>query len=996
MEILGDFTYKEDLQKIENIFNEGGGSLNMNQFRQAVKSIREDMGNDEIDMLFMKLDVNCDGTVDWHKYLDYMVQEYRERECLEKYIQSHYFPKPMEVVYTNYCEPIVRLLFRRIPQNYLSDVIESRIKLGEYLSITRDGILKKWNDEFKLLYTIDIYQKEDFHTNQKLVIDMTWLFELHMIAVCSTYRDVEFFDLLSHQCKKVFSLGGLDNCVLAMHYWSDGQKGVFCCGDSKGSVLVFISLDVYLYGIFSLKCPSKSAGTGKILVRDLLRNKSMNHLCYKISAVHDNMCKQIRYISDLHAVVSCSSLDDTGMAISKLPYSCRNKVETTVFYSKRGILCFDYSSKCKCLITGGFDCIVRKWNPHISSNSMSQMEGHQCPVDHIAVDTEGFKAISISRDNDLRVWNLLTAVCIQNFRISLVNVPLFAIHYDDDTKVLAFTGMDIGILFSMAKIKEGEKTSHDYPLCTALYNSSFKQVVSGCRGGMVTVWDLMTGKKAVKFMITLGKRQEITAMAFDGPKRRLITGCKDGTLRLWNFMNGSCLAELPNIEAAMVTGILYINRRIYVSGWCNRVFWYLDAKKNEAMDCKQWKCYNSDNIWAMNTYDDQLLVTASCSGDIIAWHISAGQAFCRLNAEQSLETLAPVRVFDTVEQLPLTANLKKKQLSLHKPLMKASSFKSQEKHSRKDDENYYSKPVSSISDKKSNKIITDTNPSWSQQMTKDHLNTTEEKLDQPKLPVHKVHCLRSRKQSSDTAIVLTSSGYGHIYAWSVSPDGGLLGKFQAVSSKETFISTMVTDKNDQILLTGDTNGYLRIWDIENFCHGSKDTDEDSSARTPITAVKLHDLIPKHCRLRGKMTRTKPEELFRDGFNVVTGPPDLLSSWRPHLNGIVHIEYIDKLQIIITASLDCNVRLWRLSGTYIGTFGQDLWNVGLSDHIAKMPSDLQRSASYQTLKVLNEGLNPYWRYELLTDFQEMLHGTDSLASHFQEIARIASEEDKSST
>uniref|UniRef100_A0A8C4X3Y2 EF-hand domain-containing protein n=1 Tax=Erpetoichthys calabaricus TaxID=27687 RepID=A0A8C4X3Y2_ERPCA len=98
MEILGDFTYKEDLQKIENIFNEGGGSLNMNQFRQAVKSIREDMGNDEIDMLFMKLDVNCDGTVDWHKYLDYMVQEYRERECLEKYIQSHYFPKPMEVV----------------------------------------------------------------------------------------------------------------------------------------------------------------------------------------------------------------------------------------------------------------------------------------------------------------------------------------------------------------------------------------------------------------------------------------------------------------------------------------------------------------------------------------------------------------------------------------------------------------------------------------------------------------------------------------------------------------------------------------------------------------------------------------------------------------------------------------------------------------------------------------------------------------------------------
>lgn len=74
---------------------------------------------------------------------------------------------------------------------------------------------------------------------------------------------------------------------------------------------------------------------------------------------------------------------------------------------------------------------------------------------------------------------------------------------------------------------------------------SLFQVVSGCHNGVVSVWEILTGEKIMQFQTSPEKAVEVTAMTFDGPKRRLITGSKDGSLRLWNFNNGALLATLP-------------------------------------------------------------------------------------------------------------------------------------------------------------------------------------------------------------------------------------------------------------------------------------------------------------------------------------------------------------------------------------------------------------------------------------------------------------------
>lgn len=66
---------------------------------------------------------------------------------------------------------------------------------------------------------------------------------------------------------------------------------------------------------------------------------------------------------------------------------------------------------------------------------------------------------------------------------------------------------------------------------------------------MVSVWDILMGEKVMQFQTTPERPVEVTAMAFDGPKRRLITGSKDGTLRVWNFNNGALISELPLVDS---------------------------------------------------------------------------------------------------------------------------------------------------------------------------------------------------------------------------------------------------------------------------------------------------------------------------------------------------------------------------------------------------------------------------------------------------------------
>ena len=100
---LEDQLTNEKLKQLEQIFEEadedGGGGLDMDEFRQAMRVAMGDQLTDhELDILFMKVDTNCDGTVDWDEYLSYMLLEYRGKDDMNIHNLSKPFPKTPYVV----------------------------------------------------------------------------------------------------------------------------------------------------------------------------------------------------------------------------------------------------------------------------------------------------------------------------------------------------------------------------------------------------------------------------------------------------------------------------------------------------------------------------------------------------------------------------------------------------------------------------------------------------------------------------------------------------------------------------------------------------------------------------------------------------------------------------------------------------------------------------------------------------------------------------------
>lgn len=50
------------------------------------------------------------------------------------------------------------------------------------------------------------------------------------------------------------------------------------------------------------------------------------------------------------------------------------------------------------------------------------------------------------------------------------------------------------------------------------------------------------------------------------------------------------------------------------------------------------------------------------------------------------------------------------------------------------------------------------------------------------------------------------------------------------------------------------------------------------------------------------------------------PPQLLTTWKAHLDSVADILYADSLQLVISAGQDRDVKAWKLSGDAIGTDG----------------------------------------------------------------------------
>ena len=279
--------------------------------------------------------------------------------------------------------------------------------------------------------------------------------------------------------------------------------------------------------------------------------------------------------------------------------------------------------------------------------------------------------------------------------------------------------------------------------------------------------------------------------------------------------------------------------------------------------------------------------------------------------------------------------------------------------------------------------------------------------------------LESRKVNGKTAVLLSAGVNAMINAWSVHQRGGLVGRFTAGASDVT-ITTLATNKNNTVLVTGDSSGYVKTWDIENYCLENATDENEVDGYRPSTMETLIEkvqraranggsidmrprksfievandanryLARRNSRVRasifdsrkpsaamgGLLGLEEDDIMFRKSVRSKEGksplsqvnktPPKIIKGFKAHTKAISSMCINESRNVLITGSSDCSVRVFTMCGRYIGTFGQkNFWK--LDDHVMDLsklpqliPEDVRRVASANTLKTIKGGIHSQWK------------------------------------
>ncbi|XP_059184311.1 WD repeat-containing protein on Y chromosome-like [Centropristis striata] len=758
----------ENIGELVKLFKEAdedeGGGLDIEEFSNLMKNLNNNMSEEDLLVLHMQIDTNCDGTVDLGELLDFFLAK---GECEQLLHNDKPFPRPIKKIHVDHYKNIVKVLFRPDEEDkergeqFLSS--KKRIRTyqkGQYLSISSDGFLNCWNESFDDHRIIPLHQMVQVlpysHKSKMYVTDMVYIKELKQVVVSTIGRELLFFDCCEtpELCQMCYSIIIEEGTVSAMNYWSNGTKAVFSFA-VKGNLFVCISHSIdngLLWPKAKEKVSLKDYDT--FYMSSLLKKTSDVYQCFKVPIFTD-ICSRIRYFPSLSSFAVCgrSSMKMVIATLPKAPSTTFNKINFKSSESEACFTCVEYCPSTGNLYAGGIDGVLRVFDPN-TTTCISKLVAHVRPITNLVYNHEDDILVSLSDDKNVCVWSGENLQCKQRFTVDMDKAKLSAMCYNVYNNELVLANTDMGVYLGRGTdLFRDTSTSHDKPLCGVIYHSIYKQVISVCQNGVVTVWDISTGKALIQFKVTEGKCVGEITFSLDGNGRRLLTA-QDRKMKLWNFNNGSELSVHPAVLPKEVTCIVCIDDRVFVSGRNSKKIFNLDV---DGHDNRFLEHDYLPDISSMDVHE-RTLITAASNGNVVLWDVDTSSVRYWLNGSKS-----PRIHFAFTKDQGQTGELRVKK-------------------SEQNDKSAGSKSL-----------------------------TASEKT----LNSHLTLSLKSREASIEKATLLTSAD-GYIYAWTATYKGGLLAKFRAVQDKEAVITTWSTDPSEQTLLTGDSTGRICLWDIQGF------------------------------------------------------------------------------------------------------------------------------------------------------------------------------------
>ncbi|CAB4027277.1 WD repeat-containing 49-like, partial [Paramuricea clavata] len=635
-----------------------------------------------------------------------------------------------------------------------------------------------------------------------------------------------------------YRIRGLKSTPISLNFWSNPEQpneSILVFGDVAGCVnaLIFCESTISLFDRSAQASSNQQDITLIVDIGDIAKGHYKN--CrFAFHEGHTEWTRQVMYIGVLDCFISCATNYKNALVLGWMEKT-KSTMRTTVFKISQGVNAFAYNEKLNLIATAGVNHHVLLWNPYVISKPVGVLRGHMQSVVAVKFIESRGQTISLSKDKVLRVWDTHLQVCLQRLSGIFAKGPeVSTVMYFDEERSTLLTAFNHRLSMMVMKPEVKDRIiSHEHPVIAAIYNRKFNQVVSACVGSVVTMWMIDTGQKVKQFTNVHGN-SEITTITQDASETRLFTGSTDGTVKIWDF-NGHCHHVLVAGDGhpCDITEVLPLKRMILVVGWDRTLCVFRDSQLTSYyVHPSDWKGRqeHQDDIQCMSFIAPHTLVTASYDGELVLWNTSSEQAFRHLNCKARKAARANRRL----RKLEQTGSAL--QRSRDTPQMALTPNDNQ-------DEN---------------------------EANAGHF-------------VNKLIFLDNRPPPAvvnEAANLISCGASGWVRFWNTNRNA-LVGEF--IAHEQAGAITMAVDAYYRYLATGDGDGFVKVWNISEYCLNI------SGDEPPLTKQ-----------------------------------PPLHKQFQPHFDSITSIEILERFDsmLLLTSSCDCSVALWDIHGRQVGVFGQE--------------------------------------------------------------------------
>lgn len=605
-----------------------GGALELEEFVAAFGDIiGSGMSNKDLVKLFMRIDTNSDGSIDWDEFVNFIILE---NDNMSQMLAEHCeyvnpkIPDPTSShVVNGHRDMITKLLI--INSTETSEPYK-------YFTASNDGTVKIWNGPNMAITT-------NINVSSNWVTSISYLKDCERLAAGTTDRCISFYDLNRSNdsiSKPVSQISDLKGVPLTLDYLS--LKGLLISGDDQGYLRLYTLKENWHVCNSKLECHKEDLKKDQLTQLSKNKDKPLKNSRTQYSEkvelletnIHSSWITKAAYIPDIEGILT-SSLD------SKVKHFDieRKKVKNTFQHHKKGVLNFVYCPELKLVASCGEERKIALWDPF--SKTVAYLAGHNSAVIDLALNRDKNQLISLGTDKIVKVWDIRTFQCVQTIVDKTIYRPenrLTGLYFNPRINSLILTSKKINIW--PFKAAEELPTSHESTVTCVLFNKNFNCIISADEESTVHVWDINQNTLLFKFM-EAHNGNRITAMSLDSSGRRLITGSHDGSIKMWNFSNGQCLREFNyDHEPKEVSKMAFIGndsstkvQQIISVGWDKCLYIWPD--ENEPI--VSWsKCLpthghtgHTDDILSL-TYcpKEKLIITGGQLGQVIAWHMETG------------------------------------------------------------------------------------------------------------------------------------------------------------------------------------------------------------------------------------------------------------------------------------------------------------------------------------------------------------------------------------